>query len=253
MNMKLLVKGIAAGGLMALMAVTGSCSGRNSGRKDAVADYNATLQDSITSVKSQIDSCKSAMEAEDLKRLDYSRDFTTVSNEREAAPYMIYNDFVGKYPPKSTCIIARMAENGQFELVAALSGTRFDQISVTAADETVATDVVAPDQGMNYMADGLNTVMFDGPDADRVGRLIADNELNGITVAYLNNGRPVKAWSVPTDYANMIMMTFRYYDTLRKINSLQMHVPMLERKIQVLQRHLKTDGQQNSKTQESHE
>lgn len=251
--MKLLIKGITAGALVALIAVMGSCSGRNGGRKDAVAEYNAALRDSVTAVRAQIDSCKSAMEAENMKRLDYGRDFTTVSNEREAAPYMIYNEFVGKYPPKSTCLVARLAENGQFELVAALSGTRFDQISVTAADETVTTDVVAPDQGMNYMADGLNTVMFDGPDADRVGRLIADNELNGITVAYLYNGRPVKAWSVPTDYANMIMMTFRYYDTLRQINTLQMRIPMLERKIQVLERHLDADSQKNNETRESHE
>lgn len=234
--------------MIALTVTLGACGGKG-GSQDAVAAYNAALQDSVKAVRMEIDSCRYAIEREDHNRLTWSRDFTTVANDREVAPYSIYTDFVGKYPPAGTCVMARLAENGQFELIGALTGTRFDQLSVSAAEETVTTDVVAPDQGLNYMADGLNTVMFDGTDADRVGQLIADNELNQITVSFLNGGNPVKAWRMPADYAKMIMATYQYYAALHQINLLQARIPMLERKIQVLERHMKQDGNSGSGAQ----
>lgn len=248
MKKKLLIRDISACAIVAMTVTLAACGGKGNSQ-DAVAAYNAALQDSVMAVRMEIDSCRNSIEREDHNRLTWSRDFTTVANDREVAPYSIYTDFVGKYPPTGTCLMARLAENGQFELIGALIGIRFDQVSVTAVDETVTTDVVAPDQGLNYMADGLNTVMFDGTDADKVGQLIADNELNQITVSYLNGGRPVKAWRMPADYAKMIMATYQYYAALRQINMLRARIPMLERKIQVLQQHIKQDGNAESGAQ----
>lgn len=234
--MKLLIKGFLTLGLIAMLGLGGGCTG--TGKKDHKADYSMALQDSIATVRAEIDSCRMAMENADHRRLEWSDDFITVANDREAAPYMIYNSFVDKYPPQSTCIIARLAENGQFELIGALTGSRFDRLTVTAAGESAETDVIAPDQARNYMAGGLNTVMFDGPGADAVGHLIADNELDDITVTFMNNGRPVRSWKVPADNARMIMATYEYYSILRDINSMQLRIPMLERKIKILQRHI---------------
>lgn len=235
--MKLLIKGIISGGLMVVLTVMGACSGKKE-NKTVQRDYFAELRDSVSLIKSEIDSCKNAMESIDHRRVEWSRDFTTIANDREVAPYSIFNSFADNYPPTTTCVIARLAENGQFELIGALTGSRFDRLSVTAAGETVSTATIAPDQARNYMADGLNTVMFDGPEADNVGHLIADNELDEITVTFLNGGRAVKMWKMPTDYAKMVMATYEYYAQIKELDRLQRRIPMLERKLQILNRHL---------------
>lgn len=237
-------KHIATALLMLPVIGLASCSGGNAERSADKA-YAAALKDSIRNIQAEIDSCDRNLDILRDNQDVWLRDFTTVANSREAAPYMIYTPFKEKYPPTETGLIARLAENGQLELIASLRGARFDQIAVTADMETVTSDVVSPDQALNYFADGLNTVMFTGPKADMIGHLIADNELNPITVSFIN-GKPVKAMKLPEEYSKMISTTFELYNTQKQIAALERRVPMLHRKIDLLRSHLDKTEQRDS-------
>lgn len=215
----------------------GACSGKKDNAEQARADYAQSLQDSVTALKAEIDSCNDNIAMLRERQDVWLRDFTTVANEREAAPYMIYTPFKEKYPPASTSLMARLAENGQFELVAACSGKRFNSITVTAPSVSATSDVVPADQALNYMAGNLNVVMFTGTAADSIGHLIADNQLNDITVTFVNNG-PVASWKMPLDYSKMIMATYELYASQRDMNAMERRIPMLSRKIDLLRRHI---------------
>lgn len=231
--------GLIASALTAaiLLPALGACTGQKDNAENARADYARSLQDSVTALKAEIDSCNDNIARLREQQDVWLRDFTTVANEREAAPYMIYTPFRGKYPPASTSLMARLAENGQFELVAACSGKRFNSITVTAPSVSATSDVVPADQALNYMAGNLNMVMFTGTAADSIGHLIADNQLNDITVTFVNNG-PVASWKMPLDYSKMIMATYELYASQRDMNAMERRIPMLSRKIDLLRRHI---------------
>lgn len=227
--------GIIAGLVLILIPV--ACTGNRQAEDKARATYKLSLKDSIESMRLQIDSCNNTISVLKQNQDEWLQNFTTVSNDREVAPYIIYTDFRSKYPPQGTGLIARLAENGQFELVASLSGARFTSITVTAPDGSASSETIAPDQALNYMAGGLNTVLFTGSKADSIGNLIADNQLNPITVTFVGKG-PVKTWKMPDDYSKMIMATFRLYDSQKRINMLERRVSMLNRKISLLRSHI---------------
>lgn len=225
-----------------LLPGLGACSGKKDSAEKARADYAKSLQDSVTALKAEIDSCNDNIAMLRERQDVWLRDFTTVANEREAAPYMIYTPFKEKYPPASTSLMARLAENGQFELVAACSGKRFNSITVTAPSVTATSDIVPADQALNYMAGNLNVVMFTGTAADSIGHLIADNQLNDITVTFVNNG-PVASWKMPLDYSKMIMATYELYASQRDMNAMERRIPMLSRKVDLLRRHIDRHGE----------
>lgn len=223
--------------LLSLFMIPVACTGNRHAEDNARATYKLSLKDSVEALRMQIDSCNNTISELKQKQDVWLRDFTAVSSSREVEPYIILSDFRSKYPPKSTGLIARLAENGQFELVASLGGARFTSITVTAPDRSASSEIVIPDQALNYMAGGLNTVLFTGSKADSIGQLIADNQLNPITVTFVGNG-PVKVWKIPDDYSKMIMTTFQMYDTQKRINMLERRIPMLNRKISLLRSHI---------------
>lgn len=225
-----------------LLPGLGACSSKKDNAEKARADYARSLQDSVTALKAEIDSCNDNIAMLRERQDVWLRDFTTVANEREAAPYMIYTPFKEKYPPASTSLMARLAENGQFELVAACSGKRFNSITVTAPSVSATSDIVPADQALNYMAGNLNVVMFTGTAADSIGHLIADNQLNDITVTFVNNG-PVASWKMPLEYSKMIMATYELYASQRDMNAMERRIPMLSRKVDLLRRHIDRHGE----------
>ncbi len=222
---------------LSLFLIPVACTGSRHAEDKARATYKLSLKDSVEVLRMQIDSCNNTISELKQKQDVWLRDFTAVSSSREVEPYIILSDFRSKYPPQSTGLIARLAENGQFELVASLGGARFTSITVTASDRSASSETVVSDQALNYMAGGLNTVLFTGSKADSIGQLIADNQLNPITVTFVGNG-PVKVWKIPNDYSKMIMTTFQLYDTQKRINMLERRIPMLNRKISLLRSHI---------------
>ena len=106
---------------------------------------------------------------------------------------------------------------------------------------TAETSVVAYDQALNYRANGMNTVMFSGDEADAVAKLIADNELNPITVTFLNGGKTTGTWKMPNDYAKMITMSYLLYSSYREQKALELQSMKLGEKLKLLREHQPAD------------
>lgn len=218
------------------IALLSSCGAKDNNSEKAKADYDKALSDSIESITQQIDSCDAQISVLRNKVGEWLRDFTTVDNPREAAPYMILTSSRGKYPLKSTGLIARINDSGQFELIAALSGKPFESISVVSGEDTATSDVVPNDQALNYRTDALTTVSFTGAKADSIGMLIADNELNPISVSFISS-RPVGPIRLSAADAKMISYTYMFYKTNRDMQRLERMVPMLHEKINLIRLH----------------
>lgn len=213
-----------------------SCVRRVDNSEKTRADYEKTLTDSINSIKAEIDSCNGCIATLRDKVGERMNDFTTVANPREVGSYTIYTAYKSKYPLKSTGLCARIDENSRFELVAALSGKPFQQIAVKTPEQTVESAVVPNDQALNYRTAALTTVLFSGAEADSIGRLIADNELNPLSIEYLQSG-PVSSGKLDGDVAEMIAQTWLLYNDMAQLQMLERKVPMLYERIKLLRQH----------------
>lgn len=241
-NLKDMRKNLISICVLCILTLTVSCVRRSNDKSEkAKTDYNAALNDSIERFKKEIDSC--SLEIESLRAVvdEKLTEFTNVSNAREAAPYIIMTTARDKYPLKSTGLIARINDSGQFELIAALSAAPFDRISVTAGSETVDSETVPNDQALNYRTSELTTVSFTGSKADSIGMLIQDSGANTITVNYLN-GKLMKTYQLPAEYAGIIGNTYELYSMRRQLDRLEQRVPMLHEKINLLRIHLDKKG-----------
>lgn len=227
--------------LVSGLTLLSACGGTNHDSKQAKEDYKNSLNDSIEAIKVEIDSCNSQIEILREKVNVWLRDFSTVSNPREVAPYIIYTPAKDKYPLTSTGVMARMNDSGQLELVAALAGNHFDQISVTAGDESLSSSVVPNDQALNYRTDNLTTVMFSGQAADSIANLIADNELNPVSLSYINGGKPVIAMKLSDFEKKTVSYTYLLYKNSNELHRLELRVPMLHEKINLIRLHQDKD------------
>lgn len=221
---------------VALMFLSACVSRTNDGEK-ARADYAQSLEDSIKIVKAEIDSCDQQIQIKREQISEWMRDFTTVANPREAGSYMILTSFKNHYPLSSTCLAARINDNNQFELIGALAGKAFDNIVVQGPSVSAASAVVPNDQALNYRTPALTTVLFTGEKADSIGELIADNELNPLTVTFMQGSSAVQSWKISAENAKVISYTYLLFKETRELNRLERRVPMLNEKINLLRLH----------------
>lgn len=224
--------------ITALTLLLSGCSGQNGKDKEQrEAEYSAQLEQQIKAASEGIDSCNAAII--EMRRVEDERlaEFTTVDNAREAAPYIVYTPCKELYPPAKTALVARMADNGQFELIAALTGKKFNQIRVSSGELSATSDIVPPDQALNYFADNLNTVMFTGTFADSIGMLINGNDMLSFRVEFLQ-GAPVYSTEISQREMLMISRTYNLYHARKEINMLERRIPLLNRKINILRQHL---------------
>ena len=224
--------------LSGIALLMGGCVSKTSNNNEVKEEYGHTLEDSIKSIEVEIDSCRSQVSLLSDQVGVWMRDFTNVSKPREAGSYLIMSSWVNRYPLTSTGLVARINDNGQFELIAALSGGTFEAVSVQAPEETAVSDNVPNDQALNYRANGLNTVLFTGEKADAIGELISDNELNPLTLSFIQgNGKVVKTWKISSEYAKMISYTWLLYSNKMALAKAQAKIPMLQEKIKILRIH----------------
>lgn len=215
-----------------------SCAGSNADKDKAKNDYTNALNDSITAIQRDIDSCQNKMQAMSDIVNNWMRDFTAVENPREVEGYYIFNDWQDRYPLQSTGLVARISNGERLELIAALKGSTFNSIMVESGNESATTAVVPHDQALNYRRDGLNTVMFSGVEADSVAQLIANNELNIIKVIFLENGKVKSSWQMPVDYKKMVSATWMLYSSRREQMQLENRITRDNMKIDILRTHI---------------
>lgn len=163
--------------------------------------------------------------------------FDYVNNPRQVEGYYIFNGWKERYPLQKTGLVARVTEDERFELIATLTGAHFNEIGVTAAGETLSSEVVPHDQAFNYRAGNLNTVCFSGARADSVGEFIASHSNSDISVVYLE-GKKTGALTLPYDEKKMIALTWELYSAQRRLHSLEKELPCLSGKIAACRRML---------------
>lgn len=171
-------------------------------------------------------------------------DFTTVSNPREVEEYYILKSFRSAYPLNSTGVAARVLKSEGLELVAALSGARFNTLRAVSGNESAETDRVPADQALNYTAGGLTTVAFSGAKADSVAMLISRNAASSVTLQYLNDGKIAKSISLTDLQKQWISQTWQLCSMQKEIHSLENSMLLSGRKLQILNLTLQRQSQE---------
>ncbi len=224
--------------LAIFLPLIASCGGKKGEKTNAGDTYRNSLQDSIKTAQSKIDSCTLKIREVTSTIDSQIGNFTNVENPREVEGYYILSNWQSRYPLQSTGIIARISKSEQFELIAVLKGGTFDQIEVKSEGKSAFSSVVPNDQALNYRRDGITTVMFSGDECNDVGKFIADNGLNDITLCYLESGRQKSSWHIPAEYVEMVSQTWSFASANRELHSLELQNSMLHQKIDIIRRHL---------------
>lgn len=164
------------------------------------------------------------------------KSFTQIRNQREVAPYYILSGFRGDYPLTSNGVIARLSDGMQFELIAALSGQKFDAIRIRSSKGGSATSSsVRPDQGLNYTsADGLTTVAFSGEANAHLGKFVAENYDATLSVDFLRNGSVSKSIPLSDARKKCIADTWRLTSSRSMLDSLEAVQVINARKLEIL-------------------
>lgn len=223
--------------ILPVVAILVSACAGNNDKEKREQEYASQLREQIKKGEASIDSCDKVIT--EMRSIEDSRmaEFTMINNEREAAPYILYTPTQDLYPLTKTGIAARLSDNGQFEIIAALARGRFDQIRISSGTLTAESNVVANDQALNYYADNLNTVLFSGAEADSIGMLIYGNDQLQFKLEFLKE-KPVKSVEITQREALMIGRTYSLYHARKEINKLERRIPMLNQRILLLNKHL---------------
>ncbi|MDE5875051.1 MAG: hypothetical protein K2H15_05340 [Muribaculaceae bacterium] len=200
-------------------------------------EWIESLNDSIAIYKAQADSTSALLSTLQSRVGSLMPDFEHVSNPREVEGYYVFKGWKNRFPLSGTGMVARISENEGFELLAALSGGVFNQISVSSSGESVKSAVVPHDQALNYRAGNLNTVCFFGNEADLVGEFISGHSNAHINVAFLGGAKP-SSFTLPPDAREMIAATWQLYSTQKQMHQLEKSLPLLSRKIDMCRRML---------------
>lgn len=205
--------------------------------KEAAAqreEWTSALADSITAIaaRRQTDSLRlEQIRAELAERIS---DFSQVNNPREVEPYYILSRFRGRYPLAGTGIAARMMNNEQAELVAALSGHRFNAIRISCDGQSVTSSTVPADQALNYTSGGLTTVAFTGAGADSICALVAGHASGPVTIEYLQDGAVARSLPLTPDQKEWLAGTWAVCGAHKEARFLEKRMLTDSRKIELL-------------------
>lgn len=205
-----------------------------------------SLNDSIAKYEKQREEVESRLATARERVGIMVEHFDYVNNPREVEGYYIFDGWKNRYPMKQTALVARVTQDIRFELIATLTGAHFNEIGVSSAGETVASEVVPHDQAFNYRAGNLNTVSFTGEKADSIGSFITRHCNDEITVAYLE-GKRTGSLSLPSDEKQMIARTWELYSAQLNMHTLEKELPRLSGKIAACRRMLESRDSVTSK------
>lgn len=229
----------------ALLVVAAGCrkydGSEARGEREAWA---ASLQDSIRNVSDKYKADSLALIKARENVAEEIGKFTTVENPREVEPYYILTSWKGRYPLQTTGLAARIMRNEGLELVAA-SRSRFSAIRVCASGRCVESEIVPPDQALNYTAGGLTTVAFTGEKADSIAMLVAGAADGAVKVEYLNPG-VTATYAMPADVRAMIADTWTLCNAQRETHRLEKALSIGSRKIEILRLTLQKENEKHN-------
>lgn len=198
-------------------------------------EWLASLQDSIDCIRARRQS--DSLEINSLRAIIDAEiaNFSEVANPREVEPYYMLSSFRGSYPLSSTGIAARMTQGQKLELIAALSGKRFNAIRVSSDSAgSVGSEIVPADQALNYTAGELTTVAFSGACADSIGAFVATHRDAPVILQYLRNGSIVASIKLSDSQKRWIGETSDLTVARQCLDSLEKSQILNARKIELL-------------------
>lgn len=204
--------------------------------RQAREEWIGSLDDSIANIQ-KARSADSVMIETLRTTIDSEiKNFSQVNNPKEVEPYYILSKFRGAYPLKSTGVAARISKSLQFEIIAALSGKRFDAIRFTdASNSGVTSTVVAPDQGLNYLgSDGLAVAAFTGSANDTLGQFV-DRNFNGkLRMDFISRGATIASIPLSDAQKQWIATTWKVASDRHRLDSLENMQILNSRKLEIL-------------------
>lgn len=240
-----------------LTLMTGGISGckKYDGEK-ARAERNQwveSLKDSISAVEKE--RLKDSLQIESLRtKLDSTmKYFSQVNNPREVEPYYILSSWRSNYPLTSTGIAARITNNLDFELIAALQGNRFDAIRLISGGDSQNSTVIPADQGLNYTAGGLTVCAFSGGQNDSLGRFVDNHVASQITLEYLKGGARRHTMTLSEDRKKWIADTWRLTHERKQLDSLEVAQTISARKLEILNITLNNENKKVTAAKEASE
>lgn len=224
----------------AVVLVLVSCTGcaKRVEKSDKAMEHErwiASLEDSVAALRQEASAAEMRLDEATAEVSSMLENFDYVSKPREVEGYTILKGWGSRYPLTSTGLVARITESEGLELVAALSGSTFSRIAVSAGGERAESAVVPHDQALNYRTAGMTTVAFSGPEADSVAALIAGNSGDRIELSFLENGVTGKI-SLPEANIRMIAETWRLYSLRREVEQLERKLPLINARVSTLRR-----------------
>lgn len=182
---------------------------------------------------------------------DRLQNFMIINNPREVEPYYILKAFRASYPLNSTGIAARVLKNEGMEIVAALTGKRFNAIRISSGQNSAESQIVPADQALNYTAGNLTTVAFSGSKTDSLAMLVAENAANKVKLEYLQNGNVAQSIILSQNQINWISETYSLCSNQAEIHNLENSLLISSRKLQILKLTLDSEKEKASKGNES--
>lgn len=196
--------------------------------------WRTSLNDSISDLQESVSNTELSLDEATGRVSDLLLDFEHVNNPREVEGYIIMKGWRNRYPLSSTGVVARITEGEGLEVVAVLTKGVFDQIRVSAAGASVESAVVPHDQALNYRSAGLNTVAFQGAQADSVARFIHTHLSAAPELTFLNNGAVTGKVKLQGSACNMVSRTWELYAARKEVERLERALPIYTGKIRAL-------------------
>lgn len=204
----------------------------------------------IASIKDSISNISAQRKADSLRIIQLRSDidlwlqnFTQVNDPKQVEPYYIHTSFTGSYPLNSTGIAARIKNNQEFELVAALSGSQFDAIRFSAGEYSATSQSIKPDQALNFTSsDGLTVCSFSGDQTSRLAEFVNIHQPEQIWMEFLRDGQVRSSINLSHPQKRWISETWEMASERRLLDSLERTQMLTARKLELLNITLHREG-----------
>ncbi len=223
-------KSIIASVSIFCLLLAGGCVSRKE-QPSKHKEWLESLNDSIADMRMSIDSINYLISELNDSVAGMLGSFERVDNPRYVEGFTIFKGWSKKYPLTSTGLVARMKDDENLELIAALRGGTFTEIDVAAGGEHARSETMPYDKALNYRSGNLNTVAFSGGKADTIAMLIAGNPNVEVIVTFSGKN----SHKLTAGEKEMIGATYRLVAANKESKRLQRILPVAQEKIRVME------------------
>lgn len=168
------------------------------------------------------------------------KNFEFVNGSKEGTGFYIYKGWRGRMPLQSSGLTARISEKEQLEIMATFTGGIFTQMVVSDGSSKYTTHIITYDKAVANRVGDRCSVGYFGASADSIAMIVADISTNPISISYLN-GKTIGTITLPADQKNMILETYRLYQTLSAVHKMEKDISVYSKKIDIFRKMMERD------------